>query len=254
MSVFGGVSKGERNRIKVRVRAAMATHAQMEGRYLGGRPPYGYKLIDVGPHSNPAKAADGKRMHALALLDVADVALGCTTVQRWNEQDDWIWSEQPAHEPLIDPATFEQAQALRRARGGTGQRAPRRTLRPYALRVMLYCGLIGAYELLMRQVRYGAAGGGKSGRERRPRQLSAQGTSDSVPPRLRRHSSGTGRRGGGPGAGGSAGRELQRQAWHWALAQRAGNGGDGWSNAGWKSRQECRRSGCCRWHASLYTA
>ncbi len=38
----------------------------MEGRYLGGRPPYGYRLIDVGPHPNPAKAADGKRLHALA--------------------------------------------------------------------------------------------------------------------------------------------------------------------------------------------
>ena len=114
--------------------------------------------------------------------------------------------------------------------------------------------LIGAYELLMRQVRHGAAGGGKSRWERRPRQLSAQGTSDSVAPRLRRYACGTGRRGGGPGAGGSAGQDLQRQAWHRALAQRAGNGGDGWSNAGWKSRQECRRSGCCRWHASLYTA
>jgi site-specific DNA recombinase len=65
MSVFGGVSKGERNRIKIRVRAAMATQAQIEGRYLGGRPPYGYLLIDVGPHPNPAKAADGKRLHAL---------------------------------------------------------------------------------------------------------------------------------------------------------------------------------------------
>ena len=38
MSVFGGVSKGERNRIKVRVRAAMAAQAQIEGRYFGGRP------------------------------------------------------------------------------------------------------------------------------------------------------------------------------------------------------------------------
>lgn len=71
MSVFGGVSKGERNRIKVRVRAAMATQAQIEGRYLGGRPPYGYKLIDVGPHPNPAKAADGKRLHALAVDEPA---------------------------------------------------------------------------------------------------------------------------------------------------------------------------------------
>ena len=42
------------------------TQAQIEGRYLGGRPPYGYLLIDAGPHPNPAKAADGKRLHALA--------------------------------------------------------------------------------------------------------------------------------------------------------------------------------------------
>ena len=67
MSVFGGVSKGERNRIKIRVKAAMATQAQIEGRYLGGRPPYGYLLIDTGPHPNPAKAADGKRLHALGI-------------------------------------------------------------------------------------------------------------------------------------------------------------------------------------------
>ncbi|MFB6607870.1 recombinase family protein [Streptomyces noursei] len=39
MSVFGGMSKGERNRIKIRVRTAMASQAQIEGRYLGGRPP-----------------------------------------------------------------------------------------------------------------------------------------------------------------------------------------------------------------------
>jgi site-specific DNA recombinase len=71
MSVFGGVSKGERNRIKIRVRTAMAAQAQLEGRYLGGRPPYGYKLIDVGPHPNPAKAADGKRLHALAIDELA---------------------------------------------------------------------------------------------------------------------------------------------------------------------------------------
>ena len=63
MSVFGGVSKGERNRIQIRVRAAMAALAEQEGRFLGGRPPYGYKLVDAGPHPNPVKAADGKRLH-----------------------------------------------------------------------------------------------------------------------------------------------------------------------------------------------
>src|SRR6266496_542966 len=45
----------------------MATQAQIEGRYLGGRPPYGYLLIDAGPHPNPAKVVDGKRLHALAI-------------------------------------------------------------------------------------------------------------------------------------------------------------------------------------------
>jgi site-specific DNA recombinase len=49
----------------------MAAQAQLEGRFLGGRPPYGYLLIDAGPHLNPAKAADGKRRHALAIDESA---------------------------------------------------------------------------------------------------------------------------------------------------------------------------------------
>ncbi|MEV5303370.1 recombinase family protein [Amycolatopsis methanolica] len=71
MSVFGGMSKGERNRIKIRVRSAMAAQAAVEGRFLGGRPPYGYRLADAGPHPNPAKAADGKRLHRLEPDSVA---------------------------------------------------------------------------------------------------------------------------------------------------------------------------------------
>jgi DNA invertase Pin-like site-specific DNA recombinase len=65
MSVFGGMSKGERSRIKIRVRTAMAAQARTEGRFLGGRPPYGYRIIDAGPHPNPAKAAEGGRLHVL---------------------------------------------------------------------------------------------------------------------------------------------------------------------------------------------
>lgn len=65
MSLYGGMSKGERNRIKIRVRTAMAAQAQHEGRFLGGRPPYGYRLADAGPHPNPGKAAAGQRMHRL---------------------------------------------------------------------------------------------------------------------------------------------------------------------------------------------
>ena len=65
MSVFGGMSKGERTRVKIRVRTAMQAQAKIEGRFLGGRPPYGYRLVDAGPHPNPGKAADGKRLHKL---------------------------------------------------------------------------------------------------------------------------------------------------------------------------------------------
>jgi DNA invertase Pin-like site-specific DNA recombinase len=67
MSVIGGMSKGERNRIKIRVKAAMGAQAKDEGRFLGGRPPYGCRIVDVGLHPNPAKAADGKRLHKLEL-------------------------------------------------------------------------------------------------------------------------------------------------------------------------------------------
>ncbi|HZU73751.1 MAG TPA: recombinase family protein [Acidimicrobiales bacterium] len=65
MSLYGGMSKGERNRIKIRVRSAMAAQAQTEGRYLGGRPPYGYRLADAGPHPNPGKASHGQRLRRL---------------------------------------------------------------------------------------------------------------------------------------------------------------------------------------------
>ena len=39
--------------------------AQRSERFLGGRPPFGYQLADVGPHPNPGKAAVGQRMHKL---------------------------------------------------------------------------------------------------------------------------------------------------------------------------------------------
>jgi site-specific DNA recombinase len=65
MTLFGGMSKGERSRIRTRVRNAMAAQAATEGRFLGGRPPYGYRLADGGPHPTPGKAALGIRIHRL---------------------------------------------------------------------------------------------------------------------------------------------------------------------------------------------
>jgi site-specific DNA recombinase len=65
MTLFGGMSKGERTRIKTRVRAAMSAQTATEGRFLGGRPPYGYRLADAGEHPHPGKAAVGARLHRL---------------------------------------------------------------------------------------------------------------------------------------------------------------------------------------------
>jgi hypothetical protein len=40
---------------EVRVRSAMKAQTELEGRFLGGRPPYGYRLADAGPHPTPAR-------------------------------------------------------------------------------------------------------------------------------------------------------------------------------------------------------
>ncbi len=65
MQLYGGMSKGERNRIRTRVRSSMASQTQHQGRFLGGRPPYGYRLDAAAPHPNPRKAAEGACLHQL---------------------------------------------------------------------------------------------------------------------------------------------------------------------------------------------
>jgi site-specific DNA recombinase len=223
MSVFGGMSKGERQRIKIRVHAAMAAQAQVEGRFLGGRPPYGYVIADAGPHPNPAKAADGRRLHRLELdpaaapvvtrifsaflsghglytiaegltrdgiespsahdrarnshrsgiawskgavrailtnprytgrqvwnrqrkdeilLDVNDVAQGHITRLRWNTKQDWIWSDDTVHPPIVSAEDFALAAQILAGRGGRHTSQTRkRTPRTYQLRGLLICSL-----------------------------------------------------------------------------------------------------------------
>ena len=36
-----------------------------QGRYLGGRPPYGYRLVDAGPHPTASHARWGRQQHRL---------------------------------------------------------------------------------------------------------------------------------------------------------------------------------------------
>src|ERR1700752_3684878 len=63
MLSLGLASKREdpRTRNRIRVRTAMAVQTLEQGRYLGGRPPYGYRLGDAGPHPNQGPAAWGRR-------------------------------------------------------------------------------------------------------------------------------------------------------------------------------------------------
>ncbi len=62
---LGIQSKREITRTRIRVLTAMAAQTREQGRYLGGRPPYGYLLADAGPHPNRAHAAWGRRARRL---------------------------------------------------------------------------------------------------------------------------------------------------------------------------------------------
>jgi site-specific DNA recombinase len=65
MLALGLSSKREITRTRIRVRTAMTTQTREQGRCLGGRPPFGYRLADAGPHPNKAHAAWGRRAHRL---------------------------------------------------------------------------------------------------------------------------------------------------------------------------------------------
>jgi hypothetical protein len=70
MLALGLSSRREIARTRIRVRTAMATQTREQGRYLGGRPPYGYRLADAGPHPNKMHASWGRRAHRLGPVAV----------------------------------------------------------------------------------------------------------------------------------------------------------------------------------------
>src|SRR5829696_7918840 len=71
MSALGGMSESERQHVQARVRAAMDAQVVNEGRHQGGRAPYGYVVVDGGPHPNPRKAAEGHRLRVLEVDEAA---------------------------------------------------------------------------------------------------------------------------------------------------------------------------------------
>jgi hypothetical protein len=52
MSVLGGMSESERQHVQARVRAAMDHRLRTRAGTKGGRAPYGYRVVDGGPHPN----------------------------------------------------------------------------------------------------------------------------------------------------------------------------------------------------------
>ncbi|SDI15072.1 Recombinase zinc beta ribbon domain-containing protein [Actinokineospora alba] len=66
MTVLGAQSRREVLRARHRAMAAMRTQAVDQGRYLGGRPPYGYRLVDAGAHPTRAHARWGRQLQRLA--------------------------------------------------------------------------------------------------------------------------------------------------------------------------------------------
>ena len=63
--MLGHQSEREVLRARRRTINAMCTQARDQGRHLGGRPPYGYRLVDAGPHPNQIHAGWGRRLHRL---------------------------------------------------------------------------------------------------------------------------------------------------------------------------------------------
>jgi hypothetical protein len=64
------------------------------------------------------------------------------TKLRWNDSDNWIWSQQPAHEALVEDEAFSRVQALLAVPGRSQQgRKSRRTPRPYIFRGLLFCSI-----------------------------------------------------------------------------------------------------------------
>jgi DNA invertase Pin-like site-specific DNA recombinase len=66
MVLLGAQAQREVARARQRVLAAMRVQAAQQGRFLGGRPPYGYRLVDAGRHPNARHSQWGRRLQKLA--------------------------------------------------------------------------------------------------------------------------------------------------------------------------------------------
>lgn len=82
LMMLGHRSQREVLRSRFRVRSATAAQVREQGRHLGGRPPYGYQLVDAGPHPNRVHASWGRRQHRLEVDPVTTPHVRCIFARR----------------------------------------------------------------------------------------------------------------------------------------------------------------------------
>jgi site-specific DNA recombinase len=63
LTLLGIIAQREVVRARNRSTNAMTAQVRDQGRYEGGRAPYGYLLVDAGPHPNRAEARRGGRLY-----------------------------------------------------------------------------------------------------------------------------------------------------------------------------------------------
>jgi site-specific DNA recombinase len=128
MNLFGGLSKGERARIQVRVRSAMEAMAAESDRFLGGRPPFGYRLEDAGPHPNQAKAVAGQRLHRLE-PDPVTAPVVRRIFQMYGSGDGLRYiADRLTEERVLSPAAYDRARNRHRDPRGWSHTAIRAIL------------------------------------------------------------------------------------------------------------------------------
>jgi site-specific DNA recombinase len=216
MALLGILAKREVIRSRHRAKNAMSAQVRTQGRWVGGRVPYGYRLVDAGPHPNKSDARWGRRAHKFdidpdtgpivewifasrrdghsvaritralndagtlcpsaadresnphrsgtawivrtvqeilanpvytgrmvwnrqrtdrILVDPGNPGLGHREVTRWNNPEDWVLSERPAHPAIVSETDFVAVQGLRATRHDA-----RHT---YQLTALLRCALCG---------------------------------------------------------------------------------------------------------------
>lgn len=110
MNLLGGISESERQHVQARVRASMDAQVINEGRHEGGRAPYGYIVVDGGPHPHPRKAADGLQLRVLQVDDDAAIVVRRIFAQYISGYGDHAIATSLNHQHIPCPSARHPAQ------------------------------------------------------------------------------------------------------------------------------------------------